>query len=936
MVDYKKTLNLPKTSFPMKANLIENEPKRLKKWYDEKIYQQIRKHFLGREKFILHDGPPYANGNIHVGHAVNKILKDIIIRSKTLSGFDAPYIPCWDCHGLPIELQVEKNLGSHIGADNFRRECKKYASIQVKRQIEDFKRLGILGDWDSPYLTMDLSYQAGIIRNLGMIINNGHVIRGFKPVHWCTKCGSALAEAEVEYLDKISKAISVKFEIVSNNLWAKCFGLHVLPKKTSVVIWTTTPWTLPANQAVAFNKHMNYAMVDIKHEGYIIIAAKLVESFAKRCNFGGYRIIANVLGSKLNSLKVKHPFYDHIVPLVHSDHVDNYSGTGIVHIAPAHGIEDFSLGEIHKLSASSPINDYGYYYDNVKFFGGKFLFEASDDIIKLLEERAVLVNLEEIKHSYPNCWRHKTPLIFRATPQWFINMDRGNLRAKAIEAVRTIEWFPARTQNLIHGMIKDRPDWCISRQRTWGVPIPLYVHKKEGTLHPKTQSILNQVAESSEKVGLEKAWFNKKDNCFIEDNTNEYERVTDTLDVWFDSGCSSSCVVLSNKKLRFPADLYIEGADQHRGWFQTSLLISLASRNKVPYKKVITHGFVVDESGKKMSKSLGNVISPQDIVNKLGSEILRLWVASTDYRNEMTISQEILKISVNTYRRLRNTARFLLSNLYAFNPKTSLINFEQLTAIDQWALLRASLVQEKILKSYAEYRFHSVIKEVHDFCSFDISSFYLDIIKDRQYTMNKDNVACRSAQTVMYHIIQALTRWISPVLCFTADEIYSAIPGNGKKPLAICEWYEGLPKLSKPTVFDFQFWELIREVRNECNKLIELKRAKGILGASLEADVILYADFHLLTQLSKLKDELRFVLIVSEACIKPLKEKPNFSYDSMNIKGLSIVIRRSTNQKCERCWHHCSDIGNSRVYPDICSRCIKNITTAVGETREFV
>lgn len=934
MADYKSTLNLPKTSFSMKANLAQKEPVRLKKCQSNETYQQIREHFAGREKFILHDGPPYANGYIHVGHAVNKILKDMVVRSKTLSGFDAPYVPGWDCHGLPIELQVEKKHGKagvKIDANVFRKECRKYAAKQFERQREDFKRLGVLGDWDKPYLTMNFDYEANMVRTLGKIIVNDHLIKGFKPVHWCPECSSALAEAEVEYKDKISPEIYVKFPIVEPKAWGECFGLDSLSENTSVVIWTTTPWTLPANQAISVHNEISYTVVSFNNDQNIIVATELVESIVQGAGIEEYHILASRSGDQLTQLKAQHPFYNRIVPVLHGNHVTVDSGTGLVHIAPAHGVEDFSLGKLHGLPVDNPVDNNGCYHSNIELFANEFVFKANDHVIDVLIQNNSLLNHNKLKHSYPHCWRHKTPLIFRATPQWFISMDKNHLRMRAEEAIKEVQWVPSWGRNRIEAMMQDRTDWCISRQRTWGVPIPLYVHKETEELHPKTQDIIEKVAKAIEKGGVE-AWFDANDRQFITE-IQDYQRVTDTLDVWFDSGASNGCVLEHNKDLQFPADLYLEGSDQHRGWFQTSLLTSLARRDQAPYKQVLTHGFTVDAHGKKMSKSLGNVVSPQDVVNTLGADILRLWVASTDYRTEMTVSDEILKRNADTYRRLRNTARFLLSNLEGFNPETDLIDFDQLIALDQWAIAKADEVQQKIINAYDEYNFHVVAQQIHHFCSIDMGSFYLDVIKDRQYTAKVDGVARKSSQTAMYHIIHALVRWISPILCFTADEIYEAIPGENK-PFATCEWYQDLSKMPASNELDLQYWQTIQEVRTECNKLLEVKRIEGVLGASLEANITLYADEFLLTKLRKLKDELRFALIVSDSCVKPSVDRPLFAHDS-SIKGLSIVVEKSTAQKCERCWHRRDDVGSNREYSDICGRCNENITTEQGEIREF-
>jgi isoleucyl-tRNA synthetase len=856
------------------------------------------------------------------------------VRSKTLSGFDAPYVPGWDCHGLPIEHQVEKKVGKagvKIDANAFRKECRNYGKKQVERQAVDFKRLGVLGDWDKPYLTMNFDYEANIVRTLGSIIKNGHLTKGFKPVHWCPECGSALAEAEVEYKDKVSPAIDVKFPIVEPEKWAEAFGLDHLSDNTAAVIWTTTPWTLPANQAIAVHNETSYAVVNFNKDQHIIVATELVESVMKRANIDEYHILASVSGDELTQLQVHHPFYNRIVPVLHGDHVSVDSGTGLVHTAPAHGVDDFTLGKHHDLPMDNPVNNQGCYHDNTQLFAGEFVFKANDHVVEVLKEKNALLNLHKLEHSYPHCWRHKTPLIFRATPQWFISMEKNNLRTRAEETIKEVKWVPSWGQNRIEAMMHDRPDWCVSRQRTWGVPIPLFTHKETEELHPKTEAIIEKVALAIEKGGVE-AWFEADDSQFISE-THKYQRVTDTLDVWFDSGASNACVLEHNKDLRFPADLYLEGSDQHRGWFQTSLLTSLARCDQAPFKQVLTHGFTVDAHGKKMSKSLGNVVSPQDVVSTLGADILRLWVAATDYRTEMTVSDEILKRNADTYRRLRNTARFLLANLDGFNPETASLAFDELVALDKWAIAKAYEIQQKIIAAYDEYNFHVVAQQIHHFCSIDMGSFYLDVIKDRQYTAKAHGLARKSAQTAMYHIIHALVRWMSPILCFTADEIYEAIPGN-KPQFVTCEWYQGLSQLPKSNPLNLDYWQMIQDVRTECNKLLELRRAEGVLGASLEANVSLFADEKLYAQLAKLKDELRFALIVSNVNLCPLSQKTMAAIDT-EIKGLSIIVEKSEAAKCERCWHRREDVGSNSQYPDICERCVENITTEQGEHREF-
>ncbi len=934
MSDYKDTLNLPKTSFSMKGNLANKEPMILNKWEKQGIYKKIREHFAGREKFVLHDGPPYANGSIHVGHAVNKILKDIIVKSKTLSGYDAPYIPTWDCHGLPIELQVEKKhgkAGQKISEDAFRKECRKYAKQQVEIQKKDFKRLGVLGQWDQPYLTMDFSYEANMIRTLAKIIENKHLTKGFKPVHWCTDCGSALAEAEVEYKDKISPAIDVKFKIKDKEKLAKAFGLESLNHDAFAIIWTTTPWTLPANQAIAVNNQLNYSLVKIE-DFYIILAENLVEQTLKRYAIENAQVIANTSGDKLIGIIAEHPFYSRHVPILHGDHVTDDSGTGIVHTAPTHGVEDFTLGKEHDLSMEIFVKGNGCYSENTKLFAGEFVFKANDRVIELLGEKKRLMNFDKLKHSYPHCWRHKTPLIFRATPQWFISMEKEGLREKAIEAIKETSWAPSWGHARIEGMIKDRPDWCISRQRTWGVPLPLFIHKETEELHPNTIEILHKVAQKIEKGGIE-AWFNADDNEFIAE-TDKYKRVKDTLDVWFDSGSSSMCILDIDKSLSYPADLYLEGSDQHRGWFQTSLLVAMSAKGSQPYKEVFTHGFVVDEHGCKMSKSLGNVTSPQDIYNTLGADILRLWTASTDYKSEMAVSDQILKRIADTYRRLRNTARFLLSNLEGFNPETDIIEFDKLVKLDQWAIAKTKEFQDKIIEAYDKYQTHTVAQLIHHFCSIEMGSFYLDIIKDRQYTAKADGHPRKSAQTAIYHIVHTLVRWMTPILSYTADEIWEATPKTTDLPIQLCEWYTDLKSFNDQDELNLEFWAKIQEIRSEVNRILEIKRNEEVIKASLEAEIIIYADNDNYKLLEKLGNELGFLLISSKASLRAIEEKTNNSIES-NITGLNIEVNKIEEPKCERCWHRSATVGQNEEYQDICSRCVENITTEAGESREF-
>ena len=937
MSDYKHTLNLPKTSFSMKANLANKEPMRLKKWIKEDTYQKIRSARAGSERFILHDGPPYANGDIHVGHAFNKILKDMVIKSKTLDGYDAPYVPGWDCHGLPIELQVEKKIGKageKVDATTFRKECRKYAKNQVNRQKKDFIRLGIHSDWENPYLTMNFDYEANMVRTLAKIIDNNHLSKGFKPVHWCCDCRSALAEAEVEYKDKISPAIDVKFIIQDIVSWQRAFNVNDISESTFVIIWTTTPWTLPANQAIAYGNDIEYVLVFLDdHNEHIIVAGELLDSIMTRCDIKNFTIISKVSGKQLVNLHVQHPFYDRVVPLLPGEHVTIESGTGLVHTAPAHGVEDFILGKEYSLPIDNPVSANGCYIEGTDEFAGEFVFKANDRVVDLLSQKARLLHDRKYEHSYPHCWRHKTPLIFRATPQWFISMEKSELRESAERAIQNVEWIPAWGKNRISAMMDGRPDWCISRQRTWGVPIPLFVHKDTNELHPETAMIMENVANRIEKGGIE-AWFDADDREFINDDES-YIRVTDTLDVWFDSGASSSCVLDYNDNLNFPADLYLEGSDQHRGWFQTSLLSSLASKNKIPFKQVLTHGYTLDGQGRKMSKSIGNVISPQDIIKTLGADILRLWVASTDYRSDVSVSDDILKQTSDKYRRIRNTARYLLSNLHGFDPKEGMLEFESMIALDKWAIAKADEVQKEVISAYKNYQFHNVVQLVHHFCSIDMGSFYLDVTKDRVYTSKSDGVSRKSAQTAMYHIVRAMVAWITPILSYTADEIMEAIPGCNEINTFTEKWYSGLIPLQNDSSMDIKYWEDILVFRDSVNKVIEQERISGNLGSSLEADIVIYAETDLYNKLKILGDELRFILICSSTILHQMNSATEDAVVTDN-EGLKVIVKASRFEKCERCWHRREDIGQNSDFPDICGRCVENIQSESGEIRKYV
>lgn len=778
MSNYKDTLNLPKTDFPMKGNLAQREPEMLKRWQAMDLYGKIRQTKAGNPTFILHDGPPYANGDIHIGHAVNKILKDIIVKSRGLSGFDAPYVPGWDCHGLPIELMVEKKVGKaghKVDADTFRNACREYAGKQVDRQREDFIRLGIFGDWQRPYLTMAFQTEANIVRSLGKIIEKGHLQKGVKPVHWCTDCGSALAEAEVEYEDKQSPAIDVRFAVVDENDVLQRFSAGDKTGPVSVVIWTTTPWTLPANQAVTLHAELEYVLVQLERE-VLILAEGLCQAALARYGFSEHAVLGKCKGAELEGLQLQHPFYDRMVPVILGEHVNLEAGTGAVHTAPAHGQDDFIIGKRYGLEVYNPVGDNGCFLPDTELFAGQHVFKANVDIISVLQENSSLLHHEQMMHSYPHCWRHKTPIIFRSTPQWFISMDANGLRTMALEAIKGVAWEPSWGEERIEGMVNNRPDWCISRQRTWGTPITVFIDRETQELHPQTAQLLEQVALRIEESGID-AWFDLDAEELLGGEADKYAKVTDTLDVWFDSGVTHASVLAYDDRLSFPADLYLEGSDQHRGWFQSSLLTSIGMNEAAPYKGVLTHGFTVDAKGMKMSKSRGNVVAPQQVMKTLGADVLRLWVAATDYRAEMSVSDEILKRMADAYRRIRNTARYLLANLDEFDPVSDCIATEDLLYLDRWILEQSARLQQEIIDAYESYQFHQIYQKLHHYCVVTLGGFYLDIIKDRMYTCKPDSLARRSAQTTMYHVAEAFSRWLSPILSFTAEEIWQHLPG---------------------------------------------------------------------------------------------------------------------------------------------------------------
>jgi len=943
MTDYKDTLNLPETGFPMRGNLANREPEMLKRWYKEDLYGEIRKAKKGKKSFILHDGPPYANGDIHIGHALNKILKDIIIKSKTLAGYDAPYIPGWDCHGLPIELMVEKKVGKpgqKVTAAEFRDKCRQYAAGQVEGQKESFKRLGILGEWDKPYRTMDFGTEANIIRALGKIADQGHLLKGFKPVHWCTDCGSALAEAEVEYKDKLSPSIDVKFSAVDEAALIKKFSLlqeHQGEGDVSIVIWTTTPWTLPANRAVALRADLEYVLIQIEGDNpqRLIVASELAKDVMDRAGIEHYHNLGFSTGEALELTRFKHPFYNFDVPAILGDHVTTEAGTGVVHTAPGHGQEDFVIGQQYGLETANPVGSNGVFLPDTEIFAGQHVFKANASVLDVLKEHGALLHHHAYEHSYPHCWRHKTPIIFRATPQWFISMDQADLRTKALDAIKNVQWIPDWGQSRIENMIEGRPEWCISRQRTWGVPIALFVHKETSELHPNSPELIEKVAKLVEEKGIQAWWDVEPAELMGEEDAAKYEKVLDTLDVWFDSGVTHYSVVDNREEFNgHTADMYLEGSDQHRGWFQSSMISSVAMKGVAPYKQVLTHGFVVDGNGRKMSKSIGNVVAPKDVTNRLGADILRLWVASTDYTGEVAVSDEILKRSADAYRRIRNTARFFLANLSGFNPKTDVVPVDDMVALDRWAVGRAKAAQEEIEKAYDEYNTHAVTQRLMQFCSMEMGSFYLDIIKDRQYTAKQGGNAQRSCQTALYYIVEALVRWMAPIMSFTADEIWNEMPGERGKYVFTEEWFDGLFGLTVGEELNDEFWNDVQAVRSAVNKLLEAARSQKVIGGSLQAEVTLFVDVDLANKLNKLEDELRFVLLTSKAEVKSISEKTETAQET-DIDGLFVDVNASEAEKCDRCWHHVADVGSIEGHEKICGRCVSNVE-GDGEQRRFV
>ena len=973
---YKATIHLPATDFPMRGDLPKREPDTLVRWEAAGLYAQLRAKAKGRPTFVLHDGPPYANGSIHLGHAVNKILKDIVVKSKTVAGFDAPYVPGWDCHGLPIELAVEKKhgkVGVKLDAAQFRAKCREYANEQIDIQRRDFKRLGVLGDWENPYRTLDFAFEADEIRALAKVIENGHLLRGVKPVYWCFDCGSALAEAEIEYENKQSPAVDVAYAARDPHALAAKFGVDIDGETSAAVpIWTTTPWTLPASLAVSLGPDLDYALVegpasDGKRQ-LLVLAEALVAKATKRYGIEEATLLGRAKGAELEGIVLAHPFYaERDIPLILGDHVSAEDGTGAVHTAPGHGQEDFAVGlkygliEQYTAAQLNPVDGRGVYLPSTPPLGdivlaGLHIWKANEVIVEALRGIGALLAHHEINHSYPHCWRHHKPVAFRATPQWFISMTQANLCADALDAIKQVEWFPGWGQARIAGMIEGRPDWTISRQRTWGVPIALFVHRETGEPHPNSPLLMRQVAERVEREGVD-AWYALDAAELLGELAVDYDKVSDILDVWFDSGVTHDCVLAQRPEdgLRKPADLYLEGSDQHRGWFQSALLTGVAIDKAAPYRQCLTHGFTVDEHGRKMSKSLGNGIEPQDIMKTLGADILRLWIASADYTNEMSLSQEILKRNADAYRRLRNTARFLLGNLHGFDPAVHLLAHEDMLALDRWIVHRADALQHQIANAYTRYNFAEIVQALINFCSVDLGSLYLDVTKDRLYTMREDSRGRRSAQSAMYRISEAFVRWIAPILSFTADEMWQHLPGEREENVLFATWYEGLAPLttnallddaaSKDVVLDRERFDRLLALREHVAKTLEPMRASGEIGAALDAEILIEvltsaAESEDFKWLSPLENELRFLFISGDVRVQMI-EVPLLKLSDVgnSVEGVyssrfrvSAIV--SAKPKCIRCWHHREDVGAHPDHPEICGRCVSNVD-GPGEDRKW-
>jgi isoleucyl-tRNA synthetase len=921
-INYRDTLNLPQTELSMKAGLPKKEPEILDFWDDIGLYEKIRQQNLNNKKFILHDGPPYANGAIHLGHSVNKILKDITIKSKTMQGLDAPYVPGWDCHGLPIELNVEKKHGKRSelvqNKKMFQEACKEYALTQIESQKKDFIRLGILGEWDNPYKSLDSSFEANAVRALGRIYEAGHIEKGEKPVHWCQDCGSALAEAEVEYQDKTSKSIDVAFKANEQSLKKlnELFATNIVDG-ISFVIWTTTPWTIPSNVAVCINPGLDYALIKLDGK-HLVIAEAMIELCMERWGTTS-ELVSKTLGKNLVDISLIHPFIERNSELLHGDHVTTEAGTGCVHTAPAHGLDDYFICKKHGIETFKALNSKGFFKEEFEFIAGLPASKADPLVIEKLNEVKALVNCEDFHHSYPHCWRHRSPLIFTSTAQWFISMNKSGLLNEALQSISGVSWEPSWGEQRIEGMLTDRPDWCISRQRNWGVPITLVVHKESGAIHPNQSELFKQFANLIEENGIS-SWESLDLNEFIDDG-DSYIKITDSLDVWFDSGVTHFAVSEQRFEDGIVADLYLEGSDQHRGWFQSSLLTSIAMNGRAPYKAVLTHGFVVDENGRKQSKSLGNVVSPQKVWDSLGADILRLWVASADFRSEMVASDEILKRVSDQYRRIRNTFRFILGNLNDFDESKKIV-FEDQIELDKWIVLETSKLQEDVLKLYESYSYHNVVQKIHNFCVNELGGIYLDIVKDRLYTCKDSSHARQSCQTSLNYVLNTMVRLTAPILSFTSEEIWQTHPSlkGQNESIFLSKYFES--KQEGECVISSSDWARIFEIKDIVNQSIERLRNENKLKGSLDSNVIISANEEDKSILDKLGSELHFVFISSQASV-------------IDGDTLSIQIDQMSDNKCTRCWHRDSTVGESKDHPEICSRCEENIDQS-GESRSFV
>jgi isoleucyl-tRNA synthetase len=929
-VDYKSTLNLPETPFPMRGDLAKREPGWIRRWQETKLYERLRAKCAGRPKFVLHDGPPYANGDLHMGHAANKILKDMVVKSKTMAGFDSPYTPGWDCHGLPIEHQIEKKYGRNLEPNKARALCRAYAAEQIERQKKDFERLGVLGDWNHPYRTMDFATEGAEIRALGRIWKNGLLYRGLKPVNWCIECGSALAEAEVEYEEKTSSAIDVAFAAADPEAVLDAFDAESADTPVFAVIWTTTPWTLPGNQAIAAHPDFVYELIATE-KGALILAAELREACLKRYGLTAKRVLGRASGVALDGLAFRHPLEARDVPMVLGEHVTLEAGTGLVLSAPAHGAEDFDMGVKYKLPLDQPVDDAGRFKPSVPRFAGMGVREAEKPILAALAESGALLHAETLTHSYPHCWRHKTPIIFRATTQWFIGMDKPSdvgapgaegrtLREIAMHAINNTTFYPSWGRSRLVAMIQNRPDWTLSRQRYWGVPLPFFLDRETEELHPETGRLLEEAAKKVEQGGIE-AWFAATCEDFGVDPAR-YRKLTDTVDVWFDSGTTHFTVLRHLAGQKYPANMYLEGSDQHRGWFQSSLLTGCAMDGRAPYDSLLTHGFTVDGQGRKMSKSLGNVIAPQKVTDTLGAEIIRLWVGSTDYSGELFISDEILKRVVEGYRRLRNTLRFLLANTADFDPAKDLVPPERWVEIDRYALAMAREMAAACIEDYRKFEFHSVAQRLQIFCSEDLGGFWLDILKDRLYTTPASSAARRSAQSALHHVTQIVLRLMAPILSFTAEEAWAVLHPGGEESIFFHTWKDVLPpQKDEPALHER--WKRLREIRAMVAKRLEESRASGAIGSSLQAEVQIEAGGKDLELLRSLGDDLKYVLITSRAELRP----------STGDDIVNIQVAASPQRKCERCWHWRADVGADAAHPTICARCVSNLE-GPGEVRK--